>query len=63
MRHIPFSNEFDGAINLFSSFGYFLNEKDDLKVLQGILRSLKPGGVFVIDNMKFDFVQKLPAGH
>lgn len=49
MRKIQFRNEFDGAINLFTSFGYFPNASDDLKVLRNIARALRPGGVFLLD--------------
>lgn len=58
MRKIPYKEEFDGAVNLFSSFGYFHNPNDDLKVLSGIFRALKPNGIFLIDNMNFDFIKK-----
>lgn len=49
MRKIDFRSEFDGAINLFTSFGYFPRARDDLKVLRNIARALKPGGVFLLD--------------
>ena len=49
MRKIDFRSEFDGAINLFTSFGYFPRVRDDLKVLKNIARALKPGGVFLLD--------------
>jgi SAM-dependent methyltransferase len=42
---------FDGAINLFTSFGYFRDAADDRRVAANVLRSLKPGGVLVIDLM------------
>lgn len=40
---------FDLAINLFTSFGYFEDEEDDLCMLAAIYRSLRPGGVLVLD--------------
>ena len=58
MRKLSFKEEFDGAINLFSSFGYFKKNSDDRKVLKGILRALKPNGTFVIDNIDLDFLRK-----
>jgi len=42
-------NYFDYVFNLFTSFGYFDNDKDDLKVLKNIAKSLKNKGVFVMD--------------
>lgn len=58
MRRLPFNGEFDAAINLFSSFGYFLNPNDDKKVLFAISRSLSKGGIFVIDNIDYEFLTK-----
>jgi len=42
-------NYFDYILNLFTSFGYFDNDKDDLKVLKGVAKSLKTNGIFVMD--------------
>lgn len=49
MRRLPFNNEFDAAINLWTSFGYFAKFSDDLKTLRGVARALKPGGLFLIE--------------
>jgi SAM-dependent methyltransferase len=49
MRRLPFENEFDGAINLWTSFGYFAKPSDDLRALKGVARALKPGGLFLIE--------------
>jgi len=51
MRGFCKPNSFDVVINLFSSFGYFEDEKDDKKVLKNVYRSLKKGGVFLIDTV------------
>src|SRR5437016_1683509 len=40
---------FDLVCNLFTSFGYFKDEDEDLCVLRNIHRSLKDAGVLVID--------------
>jgi SAM-dependent methyltransferase len=40
---------FDGAINLFSSFGYFENRVDDLQVMRNLCASLKSGARAVVD--------------
>jgi SAM-dependent methyltransferase len=44
-------NHFDYAFNFFTSFGYFDNEKDHLRTLESVYKSLKPNGIFVIDFM------------
>lgn len=51
MRTIPFENEFDAVINLYSSFGYLENEDEDRKVLSQIQQALKPGGLFLLETM------------
>lgn len=58
MRRIPFRAEFDAAINIWTSFGYFEKPSDDLKVLRGIARALKPGGLFLIDLLDFATVRR-----
>lgn len=57
MRALGFYSQFDAAINLFSSFGYFKKESDDKKVVAGIVRSLVPKGKFLIDNLNHDFLK------
>lgn len=49
MRDIPYENEFDAVINMFTSFGYFHDESDHLKTLQQVHKALKPNGIFVLD--------------
>lgn len=51
MRSFGRPDAFDGAVNLFSSFGYFEDEADDERVAQNLAVSLKPGGVLVLDTM------------
>ena len=41
--------EFDLAVNYFSSFGYFEESEDDLKLARNVYDSLKPGGIFLIE--------------
>jgi SAM-dependent methyltransferase len=49
MRKLPFESRFDAVINIFTSFGYFDRERDDLKVLKGVCKALKDGGLFLLD--------------
>ncbi|MEM1044186.1 MAG: class I SAM-dependent methyltransferase [Bacteroidota bacterium] len=49
MRALPFEAAFDGAVNLFTSFGYFDAESDHQRVIDGVARALRPGGWFVQD--------------
>lgn len=49
MREFQRPAAFDLAVNLFTSFGYFEDIADDLKVLTNFFVSLRPGGVLVMD--------------
>lgn len=49
MRKKLFVGEFDVVLNLFTSFGYFSDPEDNLKVLESTWAALKPGGRFIID--------------
>ncbi|MFM7023369.1 MAG: class I SAM-dependent methyltransferase [Flavobacteriales bacterium] len=49
MRQLFSANYFDCALNLFTSFGYFEHERDNIKTLKAINRGLKPKGKLVID--------------
>lgn len=48
MRYLPFSQRFDTALCLFTSFGYF-DDTDNLLVISEISRILNPGGIFILD--------------
>jgi SAM-dependent methyltransferase len=47
----PFQEKFDAIFNLFTSFGYFEHQDDDLKTLTSIKNSLSEYGFAVIDFM------------
>ena len=49
MRRLPWKSEFDAAVNLFSSFGYFETEAQDQLVLGGVAQALRPGGRFLLE--------------
>ena len=48
---IPFEQKFDAIFNLFTSFGYFENDADNLTTLKSIQESLSEYGFAVIDFM------------
>jgi len=56
MRNISFYEEFNAAINMFTSFGFFEEEKDNLKVLKNVSNTLKPEGKFLIDVINRDWI-------
>jgi SAM-dependent methyltransferase len=49
MKSFCRTDTFDAAVNLFTSFGFFEDPKDDERVARNVYRSLKDGGVFLID--------------
>lgn len=49
MRHFVRSESFSLILNMLTSFGYFEDKEDDLKVLRNAYQSLKPEGAILID--------------
>lgn len=45
----PFAKKYDAIFNLFTSFGYFDTDQDDLKVLTNFKNALKPNSFAIID--------------
>lgn len=52
----PFEEKYDAIFNLFTSFGYFENEQDNLTTLKAIKESLSDYGFAVIDFMNVHHV-------
>ena len=52
----PFDDKFDAIFNLFTSFGYFENDDDNIKTLVAIKNSLTEYGFAVIDFMNVNQV-------
>ena len=58
-RKLPYrSDMFDVVMILGNSFGYFENVNDDLRVLKGVFKVLKPWGRLLIDVTDGDFVRE-----
>lgn len=51
MRTFARPEAFDAVLNLFTSFGYFEDSEHDRRVVMNVYRSLKSGGVFLMDLM------------
>ncbi len=47
MIDISYDKEFDAAINMFYSFGFFDTDEENNKVLKNFYNALKPGGKFL----------------
>lgn len=45
----PLDEQFDAILNLFTTFGYFDDDTENVRVLQAMSRMLRPSGRLVID--------------
>ncbi len=52
----PFDLQYDAVFNLFTSFGYFEEDAEDILVLQNIKNCLKKNGFFVFDFLNTFYV-------
>ena len=53
----PFNNKYNAVFNIFTSFGYFEDDKEDLLILQNIKNGIKNDGYFVFDFLNADLVK------
>ncbi len=51
IRYLPIRSCFTVALNLFSSFGYFTDEDENIRAMTEMLSCLIPGGTLVVDHM------------
>jgi SAM-dependent methyltransferase len=64
MRRLPFGEAtFDVVVNLFTSFGYFTDDRQHEAVLRGAANTLKPGGTFVLDFLNADSLHQSLVPH
>ncbi|MEO9571704.1 MAG: class I SAM-dependent methyltransferase [Polaribacter sp.] len=54
----PFNNKYDSIFNLFTSFGYFKDDKEDILILQNIKNGLNTNGFFVFDFLNAEKVKQ-----
>lgn len=59
MRELPFADaSFDLVVNLFTSFGYFEDDREHLRVLSRVCATMKYGGTLVIDFLNASQVRR-----
>jgi SAM-dependent methyltransferase len=59
MRELPFADEsFDLVVNLFTSFGYFEDDREHARVLARVRDAMKQDGTFVIDFLNASQVRR-----
>ena len=54
-RRLPFEGEFDLAITMFLSFGYFETDEEHLAMLHGARPRSRPGGRFLMESWNREF--------
>jgi cyclopropane fatty-acyl-phospholipid synthase-like methyltransferase len=59
MRRFRRPRAFDAVINMFTAFGYFRKQADDLRVLKNVYASLNPGGVFLMELIGKERIAKI----
>jgi len=61
---LPFwGNYYEYAFNFFTSFGYFNTRREHDDAMRTIAKSLKPGGVFVIDYLNVHYAEEHLVHH
>ncbi|MBX7084011.1 MAG: class I SAM-dependent methyltransferase [Nannocystaceae bacterium] len=51
MRSFVRPDQYDLVLNLYTSFGYFSSEAEDMRALKNMVESLREGGTIVIDTL------------
>jgi len=59
MRNFIRPDSYDLVVNLFTSFGYFDEKQEDIKVLRNVYASLKSGGIFVLELMGKEILARI----
>lgn len=54
---------FDAVMNMFTSFGYFLHDRDHLLTLKNVHKGLKSGGLFLLDYFNSEWVRHHLVAH
>lgn len=59
MRDYIQPNSYDLVLNLFTSFGYFEDPNDDLKVVQNIYTNLRTSGKVILETMSKEILARI----
>jgi len=58
IRNLPFKSGFDLVMNIFTSWGYFESDLENLTVLKNAVSLKKNGGFFVLDFLNAEYIKK-----
>ena len=53
----PFKNKYDAVFNLFTSFGYFVDDDEDVNILKNFKNGITKNGIVVIDFLNVEKVK------
>jgi len=59
MRKFCRPDAFDAVLNLYTSFGYFEDPKEDQQVIENVYRTLKSGGVLLMEMMGKEILARI----
>ncbi len=54
----PLPERFDAVVNLFTSFGYFNDDNENIRVFKSVSEMLRKDGIFFMDYMNADWVRE-----
>ena len=57
-KKIKFHSRFSGAINMWTSIGFFEKEADNFRVIKNAYEALRPGGAFLVHTVNRDWISK-----
>lgn len=59
MRDFKREEDFHVVLNLFTSFGFFEDEEENIEVLKNVFESLRPEGKFILDVMGKEIIARI----
>jgi SAM-dependent methyltransferase len=59
MREFCREGEYDLAVSMFNSLGYFEDVREDEKIVRNIYKSLKPGGAALFEMVDREYLKKI----
>lgn len=54
----PLDKKFDAVLNLFTTFGYFLKDEENARVIESVQKMVKRNGIFILDYLNAYKVRK-----
>jgi len=58
VRQLSYRGEFDVVVNLNAAIGYLANDRDHLRILEGVRKGLKSGGRLLLDMLNKEWLMR-----